>query len=406
MTRFAGNRMKQEEIIRIQLHEKKEDSRPTHPQEEAFLQEHRLHEEHTDSYEEDWEEDEEELEEEEELLIEQSRPKKKREKRKKKKSFIARIGSLIQAIPILVLLIGGLSFGVVTYYMNRAQGEPLDPTALSISEEAKSIYGPMQCKQILCYGLDTREDELEGRSDAIMLVTLDYRHGKVKLTSVARDTYVYLTDRGNDKINHAYAYGGPQLAVSTFNGAFHTNVEDYAVTNFWSLAKIIDYVGGVEVDVDSDELYYVNALYTQLMNEHYMEAEDPIQETGLVHLNGGQAVAYARIRYVGNDVARGGRQREVLMALFEKVKQMPVWRLPGFVDMAAQQCGTSLTSPEVTAMGGWLLLNKNRLEIETLSLPDEELDNGGQTIDGIWYYTYDVERASQKIRDFILETEE
>ena len=141
------------------------------------------------------------------------------------------------------------------------------------------------------------------------------------MTSLVRDTYVEIGDRGFDKLNHAYAFGGPELAIQTINKNFDLNIEDYVTVDFWAVEKIIDAVGGVEVDVSNEEFPLVNGYLSEL-NANSPEGDyvSEITKTGMQTLNGRQAVAYMRIRYVGDgDFERMQRQREVMQVALGKL---------------------------------------------------------------------------------------
>ena len=111
---------------------------------------------------------------------------------------------------------------------------------------------------IALFGLDARENEDVGRSDALMILTIDQRHGKLKITSILRDSEVNIDGYGSDKITHAYAYGGPELAIKTLNQNYNLDIEDYVTVNFIQMAEIVDAFGGVEINVTDDEMTEIN----------------------------------------------------------------------------------------------------------------------------------------------------
>ena len=113
-------------------------------------------------------------------------------------------------------------------------------------------------RNIALLGLDTRQDNNVGRSDAIVILTIDKEHNKLKLTSIARDTYVAIEGHSKDKLTHAYAYGKSQLAVKTLNQNFDLEIKDYVTMNFYGLARVIDYIGGVDINVTEAEKNELN----------------------------------------------------------------------------------------------------------------------------------------------------
>ena len=186
-----------------------------------------------------------------------------------------------------------------------------DKTELGISEETKSEAG---ITNIALFGVDARDYDggtFAGRSDAIMVMSIDNVHHKVKLTSIMRDVRVYMGDgspydSGYDKLNHAYMYGGPEQAIRAINQNFGLDIQDYVTVNFSAMAKIVDAFGGVNIDLTEDEISEINK------NMYALAAESPESMAGDVStyaplsagegvlLNGDEAVAYGRIRAIDN----------------------------------------------------------------------------------------------------------
>ena len=151
--------------------------------------------------------------------------------------------------------------------------------------------------------------------DSIMIATLDKEHGKIKLTSLLRDLYVEIPGRGMDKLNHAYAYGGPELTIKTINHNFNMNIRDFATVDFDSFEKIIDILGGIEIDIQPNEVRHV-----------------PGSKAGKQVLDGKQALAYSRIRKVGTDYARTERQRTLMEGLIKKGMSAGITKYPGLLN--------------------------------------------------------------------------
>ena len=130
---------------------------------------------------------------------------------------------------------------------------------------------------------------------------------------------------------------------------------------------------------------------------------DLIERTGMQKLTGTQALCYSRIRKIDGDVERGNRQKEVLAAMFARVKDMNVAKLPKIAEMVFSECQTSLSSSDIMSMGLWAISSKP--EMENMSMPNDNVKGKGQTIRGVWYYVYDIEAAAAEMKKFILETE-
>lgn len=201
------------------------------------------------------------------------------------------------------------------------------------------------------FGIDSQTGSMSdrgNRSDSIIVVSINNSTKAVKLLSIYRDTYVSIN--GNySKINAAYSWGGPELAISTINRNLDLNIEKYATVNFKILANIVDAVGGIDVKVDKSILKNLNA-YIKNMN-HLNGGNSPtIKSGGTYTLDGNQAVAYSRIRYTaGGDLARAGRQREVLQKIFEKAKQHPL-KMISVMDEILPQVKTNMTQDELFDM--------------------------------------------------------
>ena len=316
---------------------------------------------------------------------------KKRTKKRKGKKLR---NALILLICVLLVGIAGF-YGYVYKTLSNIERTPLDENDLGITT---SDYDDVQ--NIALLGIDTRQDNLTGRSDAIVVLTVDKAHKKLKLTSIARDTYVAIDGHSKDKLTHAYAYGKSQLAVKTLNQNFDLEIEDYVTVNFFGLARVIDYIGGVTVDVDEKERIELNYNIFPEMRSLGVECPD-LTQTGEQLLNGGQAVCYARIRHTDSDIMRGNRQKEVLMAMFAKVKKMNPLKLPKVAEMVASECETSLSTNDIIALGTWALTFSP--EFEQLSIPNDNVPSSGKTISGVWYYVYDLNTAKKEIHDFIYE---
>ena len=170
------------------------------------------------------------------------------------------------------------------------------------------------------FGLDTRVPENKGRSDFIMLITVNNENKNIKLVSVYRDTL--MDDGGLDKCNAAYAYGGAYEAMDMLERNLDLSIKGYVSMDFLAAINAIDKVGGIDLDITGEEAYFANS-YVKSMNKLY-DKSSPELAAGEQHLDGLQTVAYARVRYTeGWDYKRTERQRTVLELLVEKLRVMP-----------------------------------------------------------------------------------
>lgn len=320
---------------------------------------------------------------------------------RKKKGSLGR--KIAVTFLVLLILIGGGLFYVFGYLLNGLTMTTItkDPTELGIQD---GVMSDSKITNIALFGLDARENEDVGRSDALMILTIDQRHGKLKITSILRDSEVNIDGYGSDKITHAYAYGGPELAIKTLNQNYNLDIEDYVTVNFIQMAEIVDAFGGVEINVTDDEMTEINnnlAMQQAESADANIVDSDYLSQSGDLLLNGNQAVAYARIRHLDSDDVRASRQQEVLMGLVKRLKSKNILEYPNLIRKVMPMCETSLDFGDIMGMAPFMLTN---FEMETMSIPgDEEQPYGAYNDAGAWVYRYDIAAASQHISRFIYE---
>lgn len=187
---------------------------------------------------------------------------------------------------------------------------------------------------LLLIGVDRRSKSENGRSDVMILVTVNDDRKTIYLTSFLRDLYSNIPGKGVRKLNAAYAYGGAELCIETITDTYGVEIDNYAKVDFDDVIYIVDLLGGVDLELTEDEVKVANK-YIKGMCDLYGEnyAEHELTGSGMLHLDGYQAVGYARNRYSGNknDFGRTQRQRNVLTALFDKVGNADVMELPSIV---------------------------------------------------------------------------
>lgn len=309
----------------------------------------------------------------------------------------------ILAIVLVVILgaVGGVYF-YGNYLFNKMEKVEIDKDNIGITEEVEEKLYKYNDSiiNIALFGVDAVDGGV-GRSDSIMIATLDTVNKKLKLTSIMRDSYVAIDGHGNDKINHAYAFGGPQLAIKTLNENFDLNIEDFASVNFETLPKIIDKIGGIELDIDADELKYING-YISNLNNINGTSEPEIESTGLQHVSGTQALAFCRIRYTsGGDYKRTERHREVLTKILEKIETLPATSYPSLLSDILPMVNTSLDYSKILELGTEVLkLGDSSMELERF--PRDEYCEG-KLINEIYYLTFDKETTVNQLHNYIFE---
>lgn len=292
------------------------------------------------------------------------------------------IGVLLTVLVIIGGIVGG-GFYYVNNLLNKVEKVEVKEEELSINPELKEKYGDI--KNIALFGIDS-VDGVTGRSDSIMIVTLDSVHNKIKLTSVMRDSYVDIPGRGMDKINHAYAFGGPELAIKTLNENFNLDIKDFISVNFSSMPIIIDKVGGVDINITDEEVPHIPGVYS----------------SGYNSLSGNQALEYARIRYAeGGDYKRTERQRTVIDAIFTKITATSISKYPQLIGEFLPLVQTNMSSGEL------LTLSTDFASLISSDLQQERFPRDGygqgQMIDGVYYLTFDREVATDQMHKWIFE---
>ncbi|WP_066890563.1 LCP family protein [Clostridium nigeriense] len=316
-------------------------------------------------------------------------------KKKKKKSFGFKIFIGFLCVLLAFAVIGG---GYFIGLLNKMDSVKLNQDNLGIIEdEFKDYNNASKIKNIALFGVDATDGEA-GRSDSIMVATLDPVHNKLKLTSIMRDSYVNIDGYGDDKINHAYAYGGPELAIKTINENFGLNIQEFVSVNFSSLPIIINILGGVDIEITNEELEYINS-YINDINKKDGTNSPHITSAGVQHLDGTQALAYSRIRYTsGGDYKRTERQRTVLAALFNKITSTSIASYNSLLNEVLPYVQTNLNAGDILSLGTKVLSIGNNLEQDRF--PRDGYSEGAM-INGTYYLTFDRETAKQQMRDYI-----
>ncbi|MBP3904794.1 MULTISPECIES: LCP family protein [Turicibacter] len=245
-------------------------------------------------------------------------------------------------LSILTVLIGG-GFIFANYVVNSTldqmvMTESITKEEAGITEQIIQKEEESKVVNIAVFGLDQNGDGSDGRSDAMKVLSLDTENKRAAVTSLQRDTLIYIPAeiQDFDKLNHAYAYGGAKLAMQTINYNFDLDLTRYVSFNFDAIEKIVDIVGGVEIDVKESEVPY---------------ARDQIKSAGLQNLNGAQAMAYMRIRYADSDYVRMERQTTVMKAIFAKMKQTPYTQLLTLLNETLPYIETNLSKDEIINLG-------------------------------------------------------
>lgn len=245
-------------------------------------------------------------------------------------------------------------------------GDPEGPSYL--------LEGAEQITNFMLFGLDQ-----VGSSDANIILSVDRVHHKIKLISIGRDSYVMMPQWGSySRITYAYNFGGAQGAVRTVNHNFSLNIQDYITVNFEQLIDIVDLLGGVDVELSENDQWKYHS-----------------------HMAGAEALRYSRDRS-DSEINRAGRQRNVVRAMLDKVRQMPISDYPDFIRACFGMCTTSFTSDEL--LGICLEAVQNGYTVESSAVMENvECWAGVLGKEQYVYFVYDLNRASDWIYRTIYE---
>ena len=272
---------------------------------------------------------------------------------KKKKARRTRIITMV--IVELLTLICIFGFGFVYRYMHMTADVAFDVSKvrndnIDISQKQKmSGYWT-----VAVFGVDSRNGDVGkgANADVQIIANVNMGTGDITLTSVYRDTYLNL-GKGDrySKSNAAYAEGGPEQAVAMLNKNLDLDIENYVTFNWKAVADVIDLLGGVEIDVSKAAFYYMNAYIHETCLKSGISAQNPaamyIKNAGPQHLNGVQAVAYARLRYMDSDFERTKRQREVISQCLDLAKKTDLATLTKIIDTVLPQVAFNIDTADI-----------------------------------------------------------
>lgn len=253
-----------------------------------------------------------------------------KKKRKKSKSTLFKVIGLV----FLIILIIAISILTISYKMLSSKVNRVDINRDYVTNvQSESSYTDNKTEDniinIALLGSDYSQGF--GAADSTIILSINTKNNKIKLLSLMRDIYLDLPDGGKSNLNYTLNSGGPELILRTINYNFSLNIDKFIYVNLSTLPKIIDKLGGVEINITPQELQYINGYISNIDKENGTTTE-PITSAGTQLLNGTQASAYCRIRYTeGRDFKRTERQRDVLSALFNKFKNISITEVPGII---------------------------------------------------------------------------
>ena len=279
----------------------------------------------------------------------------KRVRRRRRRSTLSRVMFALEII-VLVVLMGGL---FVYAKLGKLNHETINEEELDVNECVTENQVMKGYTTIALVGIDSRDDKLKSdwNSDTMIIASINNDTKKVKLVSVYRDTYLCLGEDEDENnsyglANSAYCTGGAKKMINMLNKNLDMNISDFVTVNFQAVAETVELLGGIDVEMKKEEVVHLNNYCVETSEVTGMDYT-PLEEIeGVQHLNGVQAVAYARIRKTsGNDFRRAARQREVIYKIVEKAKNSSIATLNTVLDKIFPMIYTSLTEKEILSMG-------------------------------------------------------
>ncbi len=315
-------------------------------------------------------------------------------------------------LALLFLLAGGVCLALYTM-LDPINYVEIDTSDGFLSEGAEGTAGELlsdnKVLNIMLFGVDEDSSEY-GRSDTMLLLSIDSRHKKLKMTSFQRDTFVYVPDPDGSyytKLTNAFSYSGVPLAVNTIEANYGVQIDRYATVNFETFKAIVDILGGVEVELTDREILYINCQIAQNNQTEYLDAV-----AGPVTLNGQQALWYARNRggdvingvefYEGDDWDRTERQRKFLSAVIDQMKNASIGEILSIVNEVGPYITTNLKKSELMTLVA-NSLTYLKYDIEQCSMPSEGTWGYEDNFAGNVIYVYDWDTVRRDLAQFIYE---
>ncbi|MBQ1381443.1 MAG: LCP family protein [Ruminococcus sp.] len=334
----------------------------------------------------------------------------------KKKGRGLRVVTLV--LSILMLLTGSAFVGLnlylethrkfegdYTYMKDDASGKQTANTGNTVTLKTSDLLQNSKVLNIMLFGEDNKLDEEFGRTDTIIMLSIDNVHKKLKMTSFQRDTYVYIPGHGYERINASYSLGGAALTIKTIQANFGVKIDRYAVVDFDSFKDIIDTLGGVEMEVTKDEIDYIN--YQMYKNGQSKGNRTTITaKPGLVKLNGQEALWYSRNRGLtigedgneigisGDDWDRTARQRKLLTKMVHDLKGAGLSEIIAIVNEIGPKITTNLKKDEI--MG---------LVTNALTYIDYDIVQNYVPSEKLWYYNGPGDESYEVVGSCILVTD-
>lgn len=274
-------------------------------------------------------------------------------KNNKKSKSNHSIRTFIAVVLVLVIAFTGcVGFYGYSTAKKLVDGITVDESlAENVYISSSELYRDEEQVNILLIGTDAREKNVSSRSDTMMLMTIDYKNGQIKLTSFLRDTYVQIARENlrKEKLNAAYFRGGIQMLIDTLELNFKVDIPYYLIVDFEIFEAVVNELGGVDVDVTEREAKYINSK-DHMTKKNKADFPEDIS-AGINHFTGGQALWYSRIRYLDSDFMRTQRQRKVIASIINEAKSQKISDLIGIAEKVMPMLRTNIPSDDTMSLG-------------------------------------------------------
>lgn len=292
------------------------------------------------------------------------------------------IKKITVALISILIIIPLMGIGYVYFKLNsiydKEEAKQINTTEESERNKENGITN------ILLVGVDGNNMEKGNRSDAMMIATIDEKNNDIRITSLARDTYVDIEGYSTEKLTHAYAYEGASLLINTIKNNFGIDVDKYVAVSFESFEKIIDILGGVEINVSEKEVSQING----------------VNNSGIQTLNGSQALAYSRIRYIDSAYERDNRQRTVIEALYNKFANGSSGNIMDIANEVLRYTKTNMAPLEIVSIANKAIKIKDT-DFDQVEFPFEEARKDNNISEKGWVIEWDKDYNKDKLNKFI-----
>lgn len=331
-------------------------------------------------------------------------------KPKKKKRIRKLIASLLCISLVLGVVFVTVAFVFLEKITNKIQYEQVDDiySRSAVLSEDTYLYSDSAVQNILICGVDADNSEY-GRSDSMILLSVDKKHKKIKMTSFMRDTFVYIPDPDGgyrSKLTNAYVWGGVGLTMRTIEYNFGIKIDNYLIVNFETFKTIVDVLGGIELELTDREIEYINCQIAWNNQTEYLHAQ-----AGKVKLNGQQALWHARNRggvvngvefYEDTDWQRTERQRNFIKALISDVKSASLKKIADISLAVAPNITTDMSKSELKKfLFGCIRYRKFR--VSECSMPSDDTWTYEDNFAGNVIYVNDWDQVQSDLKTFIYE---